>query len=189
VPGNGKLKLTGSLGDVIKESADIALTWVKTRAYGLGVTSSPSQDALLHPESIDVHLHLPSGAQKKDGPSAGIAMVCALVSLLTGATVGTHIAMTGEITLRGNVTPVGGIKEKVLGAHRAKVTKVILPFGNKQDVEQDVPREIREVMEFVFVRRVEDVLVAAFGEGMKLPVGIEAGGKGRRGVGLVESRL
>ncbi|KAJ7626429.1 ATP-dependent protease La [Mycena polygramma] len=180
VPGAGRLKLTGSLGEVIKESGEIALSWVKTHAYDLCITNSRAHDPLRVPELIDVHLHLPAGAQKKDGPSAGIAMVChdscvsqgsnnriqvcAFVSLLTGARVPTHIAMTGEITLRGRVTPVGGIKEKVLGAHRAQITKVILPWANRKDVEHDVAMEIQSVMEFVFVRTVNEALVAAFGK-------------------------
>ncbi|KAJ7695075.1 ATP-dependent protease La [Mycena rosella] len=163
VPGAGRLKLTGSLGEVIKESGEIALSWVKTHAYDLCITNSRAHDPLKVPEMIDIHLHLPAGAQKKDGPSAGIAMVCAFVSLLTGARVPTHIAMTGEITLRGRVTPVGGIKEKVLGAHRAQITKVILPWANRKDVEHDVALEIRSVMEFVFVRTVNEALMAAFG--------------------------
>ncbi|KAL0952321.1 hypothetical protein HGRIS_006603 [Hohenbuehelia grisea] len=165
VPGRGGLKLTGSLGDVIKESGELALSWVKTHAYDLCITHERSQDPLKVPEPIDIHLHLPAGAQKKDGPSAGVAMTCAFVSLLTGACVPTNIAMTGEITLRGRVTPVGGIKEKVLGAHRAQITKVILPYANRKDVEQDVAMEIRREMEFVFVRTVREALEAAFGKG------------------------
>ncbi|KAI4524395.1 ATP-dependent protease La [Schizophyllum commune Tattone D] len=164
VPGSGALKTTGSLGDVIRESAELALTFVKRHAYDLGMTDTRSQDPLRHPSVIDVHLHLPAGAQKKDGPSAGTAMTCALVSLLTGLTVPTHVAMTGEITLRGRVTPVGGIKEKVLGAHRAGITRVILPCANRKDVEHDVAAEIRNEIEFVFVRTVREALDAAFGE-------------------------
>ncbi|EAU87743.2 ATP-dependent protease La [Coprinopsis cinerea okayama7 len=174
VPGSGKLKLTGSLGDVIKESGDLALSWVKRYAWELGLVDSPMEDVLKSGRilglgsketAIDVHLHLPAGAQKKDGPSAGIAMVCAMVSLLTGACVPTNIAMTGEITLRGRVTAVGGIKEKVLGAHRAQMTKVILPYANRKDVEHDVALEIRNEMEFVFVKTLREALEAAFGEG------------------------
>ncbi|KAG6899475.1 hypothetical protein C0993_009949 [Termitomyces sp. T159_Od127] len=173
VPGSGRVKLTGSLGDVIKESAELALSWVKTHAYDLCITNTRAQDPLKVPELIDIHLHLPSGAQKKDGPSAGVAMTCAFVSLLTGACVPSNIAMTGEeapnllatkITLRGRVTPVGGIKEKVLGAHRAQITKVILPWANRKDVEHDVALEIRNEMEFVFVRTVREALEAAFGK-------------------------
>ncbi|KIM90045.1 hypothetical protein PILCRDRAFT_812855 [Piloderma croceum F 1598] len=180
VPGSGRLKLTGSLGEVIKESGEIALTWVKTHAYDLCITNSRSEDALKIPDPIDIHLHLPAGAQKKDGPSAGIAMICAFVSLLTGSCVPKDIAMTGEITLRGRVTPVGGIKEKVLGAHRAQIKKVILPWANRKDVEHDVALEIRNEMQFVFVRTVVEALEAAFGKG----------GLGwRRDTMLIESRL
>ncbi|KIL63580.1 hypothetical protein M378DRAFT_79441 [Amanita muscaria Koide BX008] len=164
MPGSGKLKLTGSLGEVIKESGELALSWVKSHAYELCVTDSRSQDPLNVGEPVDIHIHLPAGAQKKDGPSAGVAMVCALVSLLTGACVPTSIAMTGEVTLRGRVTPVGGIKEKVLGAHRAHMTTVILPWGNRKEVEHEVGLEIRNEMQFVFVRTVEDALEAAFGK-------------------------
>ncbi|KAL5520372.1 hypothetical protein ACEPAG_9596 [Sanghuangporus baumii] len=184
VPGSGQLKLTGSLGEVIKESGELALSWVKTNAYILNITSSPAQDPLKVPDPIDIHLHLPAGAQKKDGPSAGIAMTCAFVSLLTGALVPANVAMTGEITLRGRVTPVGGIKEKVLGAHRANITKVILPEFNRKDVEHDVPREVRETMDLVFVRTVEEALDAAFGKGALLwRKGV------RNGSMLVEGRL
>ncbi|CAK5267788.1 unnamed protein product [Mycena citricolor] len=165
VPGAGRLKLTGSLGEVIKESGEIALSWVKTHAYDLCITESRAHDPLKIPELIDIHLHLPAGAQKKDGPSAGIAMICAFVSLLTGARVPTNVAMTGEVTLRGRVTAVGGIKEKVLGAHRAQISKVILPWSNRKDVEHDVAPEIRRAMEFFFVRTVDEALTAAFGQG------------------------
>ncbi|KAH9011196.1 ATP-dependent protease La [Lactarius hengduanensis] len=165
-PGSGHLKLTGSLGDVIKESAELALSWVKTHSYDLGITSKRAHDPLRIPDAmIDIHLHLPAGAQKKDGPSAGVAMVCAMVSLLTGKCVPPTTAMTGEITLRGRVSPVGGVKEKVLGAHRAGANKVIVPWANRKDVEHDVPKEVRARMQFVFARTVREVLDAAFGEG------------------------
>ena len=165
VPGNGRLKLTGSLGDVIKESGEIALSWVKAHAFELGITTKRGVDPLRVPDSIDIHLHLPSGAVKKDGPSAGIAMACAFVSLLSGACVSKDIAMTGEITLRGRVAPVGGIRMKVLGAHRAQVRKIILPWANRKDVEHDVAPELRREMQFVFVRTVSEALEAAFGKG------------------------
>ncbi|KAH9027506.1 ATP-dependent protease La [Lactarius deliciosus] len=157
---------TCSLGDVIKESAELALSWVKTHSYDLGITSKRAQDPLRIPDAmIDIHLHLPTGAQKKDGPSAGVAMICAMVSLLTGKCVPPTTAMTGEITLRGRVSPVGGVKEKVLGAHRAGANKVIVPWANRKDVEHDVPKEVRARMQFVFARTVREVLDAAFGEG------------------------
>ncbi|TBU30927.1 ATP-dependent protease La [Dichomitus squalens] len=180
VPGSGNLKLTGSLGDVIKESGELALSWVKSHAYDLYITKLRSQDPLKHPDPIDIHLHLPSGAVKKDGPSAGIAMTCAFVSLLTGACVPSNVAMTGEVTLRGRVGPVGGIKEKVLGAHRAQVNKVILPWANRKDVEHDVPLEVRADIQFVFVRTMEEVLEAAFGKGVL---------NWRRSMVVMESRL
>ena len=167
LPGKGALKLTGSLGDVIKESADLALTWVKTHAYELSLTPGRNTDPLLVPSGVDVHLHMPAGATKKDGPSAGVAMVCALVSLLTGHLVPPTTAMTGEITLRGRVTPVGGIKEKVLGAHRAGMTKVILPIGNRKDAEMDIPKEVKGEIEIVFVRTVREGIKAAFGDAVK----------------------
>ncbi|OCH91337.1 ATP-dependent protease La [Obba rivulosa] len=172
VPGTGKLRLTGSLGEVIKESGELALSWVKAHAYDLYLTKTRFQDPLKVQDPVDIHLHLPSGAVKKDGPSAGVAMTCAVVSLLTGACVPSNIAMTGEasgpsqITLRGRVGAVGGIKEKVLGAHRAQVTKVILPWANRKDVEHDVPLEVRADMQFVFVRTIEEALEAAFGKGV-----------------------
>ncbi|KAI0033504.1 Lon protease C-terminal proteolytic domain-containing protein [Vararia minispora EC-137] len=175
----GAVRLTGSLGDVIKESGELALSWVKTHAYDLGITSSPSHDPLAVRE-IDVHLHLPAGAQKKDGPSAGVAITCAFVSLLTGACVPADVAMTGEITLRGRVTPVGGIKEKVLGAHRAGIRKVILPHANRKDVMHDVPEDVREAMEFAFVRTLREGLEEAFGRGVL---------GWRAGVGLMHTRL
>lgn len=165
LPGTGRLKLTGSLGDVIKESGEIALSWVKTHAFELGITAGRGVDPLKVPDVIDVHLHLPAGAQKKDGPSAGIAMICAFVSLLSGACVPKDIAMTGEITLRGRVTPVGGIRMKVLGAHRAQIRKVILPWANRKDVEHDVALEVRREMQFFFVRTIDEALDAAFGRG------------------------
>ncbi|KIM41792.1 hypothetical protein M413DRAFT_445015 [Hebeloma cylindrosporum] len=180
LPGTGRLRLTGSLGDVIKESGELALSWVKNYAYDLCITNRRSEDPLKVPEPIDIHLHLPAGATKKDGPSAGVAMTCAFVSLLTGACVPTNIAMTGEITLRGRVTPVGGIKEKVLRAHRAQITKVILPWANRKDVEHDVALEVRNEMEFVFVRTVREALEAAFGKGVL---------GWRRDTMLIESRL
>ncbi|KAI6118128.1 Lon protease C-terminal proteolytic domain-containing protein [Pisolithus thermaeus] len=166
VPGTGLLKLTGSLGDVIKESGEIALSWVKAHAFDLGITASKGIDPLKVPDLIDIHLHLPSGAQKKDGPSAGVAMTCALVSLLTGVTASKDMAMTGEITLRGRVTPVGGVRMKVLGAHRAKVYKIVLPWANKRDVEREVALEVQQQMQFYFVQTIDEALEAAFGKGV-----------------------
>ncbi|KAF9147620.1 hypothetical protein BG015_010710 [Linnemannia schmuckeri] len=146
MPGKGNLQLTGSLGDVIKESAQIALSWVKSHGYEIGLTNSPGQNVM---EKADVHIHMPSGGTPKDGPSAGIAMVCALVSMFSNRTVPSTTAMTGEFTLRGLVMPVGGIKEKVIAAHRAGVRKIIMPLRNRKDVTSDVPVNVllREAFE------------------------------------------
>jgi ATP-dependent Lon protease len=153
VPGGGRLILTGQLGEVMKESAQAALTLVKARAETLGVTP----DLL---EGSDVHIHVPAGAIPKDGPSAGVAMYVALVSLVTGRTVRSDTAMTGEISLRGLVLPIGGVKEKVIAAARAGITTVLLPERNRKDVE-DVPESARKLVRFVFVGRVEDAIAAA----------------------------
>ncbi|HSD43840.1 MAG TPA: endopeptidase La [Burkholderiales bacterium] len=153
--GGGKLILTGQLGDVMKESAQAALTLVKSRAGGLGI------DAALFDKS-DVHVHVPAGAIPKDGPSAGVAMFMALASLLTERPVRHDTAMTGEISLRGLVLPVGGIKEKVLAAMRAGITTVMLPARNRKDL-QDVPESARERLKFVWLETVDDAVGAALG--------------------------
>ncbi len=150
VPGSGKLILTGQLGDVMKESAQAALTLAKKLF----------DDAL---EKVDVHVHVPAGATPKDGPSAGVAMYLALVSLLAGKAVRSDVAMTGEISLRGLVLPIGGVKEKVLAALRAGIATVMLPKRNEKDLE-DVPAEAREKLEFVWLEKVEDAIAAAIGE-------------------------
>ncbi len=151
--GTGKLQLTGQLGDVMKESAHAALSYVRTNAARFGIP----EDFL---EKSDVHIHIPAGAMPKDGPSAGITMFTALVSLLTGIRVRHDVAMTGEISLRGRVLPIGGVKEKTLAAHRAGIKRVIVPERNKADLEE-VPREVRDELEFVFVNRLEEALEAA----------------------------
>jgi ATP-dependent Lon protease len=153
VPGRGKLILTGQLGDVMKESAQAALTLVKARAPGLGI------DLGLF-EKSDVHIHVPAGAIPKDGPSAGVAMFAALVSLLTGRTARSDTAMTGEISLRGLVLPIGGVKEKVLAATRAGIATVLLPARNQKDLE-DVPEAARKQVRFVWLEDVDDAVAAA----------------------------
>ncbi len=153
VPGNGHLILTGQLGDVMKESAQAALSLVKSQTERLGI-----DPALLR--KSDVHIHVPAGAIPKDGPSAGTAMYTALVSLLTGKTVGSDVAMTGEISLRGLVLPIGGVKEKTVAAHRAGIRRVLLPARNRKDLE-DVPQSVRDDLKFVFCERVEDVIAEA----------------------------
>jgi ATP-dependent Lon protease len=153
IPGRGGLILTGQLGDVMKESAQAALSLVKGKAASLGL------DATVFDNS-DIHIHVPAGAIPKDGPSAGVAMFTALVSLLTGRTVNSDTAMTGEISLRGLVLPVGGIKEKVIAAARAGLGTVILPSRNEKDYEE-IPEAARNMLRFVWAERVEDVVAAA----------------------------
>ncbi|MDQ4078610.1 MAG: hypothetical protein M3220_20510, partial [Chloroflexota bacterium] len=156
MPGNKGLTLTGQLGDVMKESARIALSYVRSKATLLGIP----QDFF---EKHDVHLHVPAGATPKDGPSAGITMVTAIVSLLTHRPVRSNVGMTGEITLRGRVLPVGGIKQKVLAAHRAGLDTIILPKRNEKDLD-DLPAEVREAMTFILVEEIAEVLEHALGE-------------------------
>ncbi len=155
IPGSGRLILTGQLGDVMRESAQAALSLVKSRSESLGI------DPHLYKKS-DLHIHVPAGAIPKDGPSAGVAMFTSLVSLLTARTVASDVAMTGEVSLRGLVLPVGGIKEKVIAAHRAGIRTVLLPARNRNDVE-DVPESVRKELKFVFCERVDDALRAALG--------------------------
>jgi ATP-dependent Lon protease len=156
MPGKKDFILTGQLGDVMKESARAALSWVRANATRWGI--DPAQF-----ENSDLHLHIPAGAVPKDGPSAGVTMATALVSLLSGRTVKANVGMTGEITLRGKVLPIGGVKEKVLAARRAGLDTVILPHRNEKDLD-DVPEKIRKEMTFVFAESVDDVLNAALDE-------------------------
>ena len=151
--GTGKLQLTGQLGDVMKESAQAALSYVRSNAEKYDI----ARDFI---EKSDIHIHIPAGAMPKDGPSAGITMFTALVSLLTGIRVRHDVAMTGELSLRGRVLPIGGVKEKVLAAHRAGIKRIILPERNKPDLE-DIPREVRDELEFLPVSRLDEVLKAA----------------------------
>jgi ATP-dependent Lon protease len=153
IPGGGRLILTGQLGDVMKESAQAALSIVKNRAAALGIDASRF-------EKSDIHVHVPAGAIPKDGPSAGVAMFMALVSLMTDRTIRSDTAMTGEISLRGLVLPVGGIKEKVVAAHSAGIKRVMLPARNRRDYD-DIPEVARREMEFIWLERVEDAVSAA----------------------------
>ncbi len=154
--GKGQMSLTGSLGDVMKESVAVAKSYVRASGRELGV----DEDIF---DSTDIHVHVPSGAIPKDGPSAGVTMLTAIVSLLTGINVDSKLAMTGEATLRGAVLPVGGVKEKVLAAHRAGITRIILPAKNKKDLP-DIPEEIQKELEFHFCSRMEEVLELALGK-------------------------
>ncbi|MCA9742189.1 endopeptidase La [candidate division KSB1 bacterium] len=157
MPGKGGLTLTGQLGDVMKESAQAAMSYVRSKASRLGIDSD------LFAKN-DIHIHVPAGAIPKDGPSAGVAMFTAIVSLLTERLVANDIAMTGEITLRGLVLPVGGIKEKVLAAKRAGINKIMLPQKNKKDLE-DVPEHIRKSMKFLFLQEIDEIMDIA----LKMP--------------------
>ena len=151
--GKGKLTLTGQLGDVMKESATAGLTYVRSHAEDFGIDPNFN-------ETSDIHVHVPAGAIPKDGPSAGVSMVTSLVSLLTKKPVKEKVAMTGEITLRGNVLPIGGVKEKVTAAHRSGITEVILPDLNRKDLE-DVPEHVSKDLTFHFVKEIRDVLKVA----------------------------
>jgi ATP-dependent Lon protease len=153
VPGSSRLILTGQLGEVMKESAQAALSIVKNRASALGI--DPARF-----EKSDIHIHVPAGAIPKDGPSAGVAMFMALVSLMTERTIRSDTAMTGEISLRGLVLPVGGIKEKVVAAARAGIRRVMLPARNRKDYE-DIPEDVRKELEFVWLEKVEEAVAAA----------------------------
>ncbi|MDK2830847.1 MAG: ATP-dependent Lon protease [Methanolobus sp.] len=161
MPGKGKLTLTGQLGDVMKESAQISHSLVKSRLANTANSFDFTES--------DIHIHVPSGATPKDGPSAGVTLLTALTSLITGKAVDSKLAMTGEVTLSGAVLPVGGIKEKVLAAHRAGIKKVILPHENERDLE-DVPEDVRTELEFVPVETIEDVLKEALDIDLQRPM-------------------
>jgi len=156
-PGKGELRLTGQIGDVMKESAQAALSYVKSAAARLGIDAAGLA-------KTDIHVHVPAGAVPKDGPSAGVALATALTSLFTGKSVRPDVAMTGEITLRGLVLPVGGIKEKVLAARRAGIQTIILPGRNRKDLV-DVPEEAKKDLRFEFADKIDQVLDVAMDGG------------------------
>ena len=153
MPGKGNVQITGQLGDVMKESATAAMTYVRSHCDELGVDPK-------FLEQSDVHIHIPAGGIPKDGPSAGVTMFTALTSLFTGRRVRSDTAMTGECTLRGRVLPVGGIKEKVIAAHRAGIKRVVLPAKNLRDVD-DIPENVRDELEIIYAQDMMEVLEAA----------------------------
>ncbi|KAG0132567.1 ATP-dependent protease La 2 [Tuber indicum] len=154
MPGSGRLQLTGKLGEVIKESVEVALTWVKAHAYVLGLTNHPDEDLT---KNRNVHVHCPAGAVPKDGPSAGVAFTIAMISMFSGRRISPTLAMTGEVSLRGRVTPVGGIKEKLIGALTAGVKTVLLPAHNRKEV-RELPEEVKNGLEIIYVRSVWEAL-------------------------------
>jgi ATP-dependent Lon protease len=170
MPGKGALRLTGKLGDVMQESAHAALSFVRSRAEQFGIPRDFSR-------KVDVHIHVPEGAIPKDGPSAGITMCTALASALTLKPIRRDVAMTGEITLRGKVLPIGGVKEKLLAAHRIGVTTVILPRENEKDLA-DVPKNVLEGMQVHLVDHIDEVLKIALLPPEAPPAQVETGESG-----------
>ena len=173
MPGKGKLTLTGKLGDVMQESAQAAMSYVRTKAEEFGIPKDFNR-------KTDVHVHVPEGAIPKDGPSAGITLATALVSALTRVPVRKDVAMTGEITLRGKVLPIGGVKEKVLAAHRAGIKNIILPKDNEKDLA-DIPKNVLDTLNVYMVQTMDEVLKIALAEPLagRLPAEA-AGGAGRQ---------
>ena len=153
MPGKGKMQITGKLGDVMQESVKAAKSYIRSKSLELGIIPPIF-------EKKDFHVHVPEGATPKDGPSAGIAMVTSIVSSITGIPVDKNIAMTGEVTLRGHVLPIGGLKEKLLAAHRARISKVIIPEDNKKDLTE-IPKNIVDDLTITTVKTVDEVLKVA----------------------------
>jgi ATP-dependent Lon protease len=164
MPGKGGLTLTGQLGEVMRESAQAALSYARSRAHDLQIPLEVF-------EKTDIHVHVPAGAVPKEGPSAGITIATALISALTKRPISRQVAMTGEITLRGRVLPVGGLKEKILAAHRAGIKTFVLPKRNEKDLE-DVPPAVRRELQFVFAGDMTDVLRVALNEARPAGTGV-----------------
>jgi len=160
-PGKGEVRLTGQMGDVMKESAQAAVSWMRSNAARLGI----DHDKIA---SSDIHIHLPQGGIKKDGPSAGVALTCAVVSVFTNRPVRNDVAMTGEVDLRGNALPIGGLKEKLLAAHRAGIKLVFIPYRNEKDI-LDIPEEIRNQLDIRTMKKVDDALAVVLGEKIVVP--------------------
>jgi ATP-dependent Lon protease len=176
MPGRGRLTLTGKLGDVMQESAQAAMSWVRSKCDTLGIARDFNR-------RTDVHVHIPEGAIPKDGPSAGITLATALVSALAGVPTRRDVAMTGEITLRGKVLPIGGVKEKVLAAHRAGLKNIIIPKDNEKDLA-DIPKNVLDVLNVFMVETMDEVLRTALAGPLPTtpPPGPEAGLSGELGV-------
>lgn len=168
--GEGQLTLTGQLGDVMKESAHLAISWLRSNAKRYQLTNASGSFDLL--DNTDIHLHFPAGAVTKDGPSAGVTIVTCLASLFSGRLVCSDVAMTGEITLRGLVLPVGGIKDKVLAAHRAGLKRIIIPQRNEKDLEE-IAAHVRQDLTFVLAGCLDEVLNAAFDGGFAVKARLE----------------
>jgi len=160
-PGKGETRLTGQMGDVMKESAQAAVSWMRSNAARLGI----DHDKIA---ASDLHIHLPQGAIKKDGPSAGVALTCAVVSAFTRRPIRNDVAITGEVDLRGNALPIGGVKEKVLAAHRAGIKIVFLPERNQKDTI-DIPDEVKAQLDIRYMKKVDDALAVALGEAPPAP--------------------
>jgi ATP-dependent Lon protease len=159
MPGKGKMQITGQLGDVMQESVKAAKSYIRSKSIEFGIIPPIF-------EKKDFHVHVPEGATPKDGPSAGIAMVTALVSSITGIPIDREIAMTGEVTLRGHVLPIGGLKEKLLAAHRAKIHKILIPEENKKDLTE-IPKNILDDLKITAVKNVDEVLKKALTKELK----------------------
>jgi ATP-dependent Lon protease len=170
MPGSGHLQLTGQLGEIMKESASIAMSWVKSNAFALGLTESASSTLV---KDRDIHIHFPVGAIPKDGPSAGIGLAVGLVSLLSHRAVDPKIAMTGELSLRGQVLPIGGLKHKILAAHRAGIETVLLPKRNEKDLKE-IPADVKEGLRFVMVGTMWDVLREIWPDYLKEHIGVDS---------------
>jgi len=171
--GKGKLEVTGQLGDIMKESVRTALGWIKSNAYRLKLVPVFFSEKELNSddksifEHIDLHIHFPAAAIPKDGPSAGVTITTALISLLTNKKVRSDLSMTGEVSLKGMVLPVGGIKEKCLAAYSSGIKTILLPFRNQKDIEEITP-EIKQKINFKFMKRIEDVLEEAIVDGKSI---------------------